>query len=142
MDEETFNISPEKVEEAITPKTKAILGVHVFGNPCDVKALSQIAKDHNLKLLFDSAGAFASEYRGKKVGNFGDAESFSTGPSKIFCTIEGGFLTSNDKELLEDLITGAVNQALKKARQQVAEETSKMATGLGLPVGMNLPGLS
>ncbi len=103
IDEETFNISPEKVEEAITPNTKAIVGVHVFGNPCKADELMQIAEDHDLKLLFDSAGGFASSYKEKKVGNFGNAESFSTGPSKIFCTIEGGILSSKDDELLKKI---------------------------------------
>lgn len=60
----------------------------------------------------------------------------------LSCVLSEEVLQQNDKEMLEDLIIGAINQALKKARQQVAEETSKMATGLGLPPGLNLPGLS
>ncbi len=103
IDEDTFNISVNKVKEAISSKTKAILAVHIFGNPCDIKALTDIAKDHNLKLFFDAASGFGSVCWNKNVGNFGNAEVFSCSPTKVFSTIEGGLISSNDEKLLKQL---------------------------------------
>src|SRR3989344_1126517 len=65
---ETYNIDPAQVEKAITPQTSAILGVHIFGNPADISALEKIAKKHRLKLIFDAAHGFGSQYQGKNIG--------------------------------------------------------------------------
>jgi len=102
-DRETFDISPEDVQEKITPRTKAIIGVHIFGNPCDTKALQEIAEGHDLKLIFDSAHAFGAEYNGKKIGGFGDVEVFSCSPTKLFITVEGGVATTADDKLAAEL---------------------------------------
>uniref|UniRef100_A0A7V3J982 DegT/DnrJ/EryC1/StrS family aminotransferase n=1 Tax=candidate division CPR3 bacterium TaxID=2268181 RepID=A0A7V3J982_UNCC3 len=98
-DPETYNIDPKEVEKAITPRTCAILGVHIFGNPADVEALEKIAKKHKLKLIFDAAHGFGSKYKGKHVGGFGDAESFSLSPTKLLTAGEGGIVTTNDDEI-------------------------------------------
>jgi dTDP-4-amino-4,6-dideoxygalactose transaminase len=83
----------------ITPRTSGIIGVHVWGRPCDVKALAEIAERHHLKLLFDAAHAFGCSYKGQMIGNFGDAEVFSFHATKFFNTFEGGAVVTNDDEL-------------------------------------------
>lgn len=96
---DTWNISPASVEKRITKATSAIVAVHLYGNPCDVAALETIARRHNLKLVFDAAHAFGSEYRGIPVGSFGDAEVFSLSPTKLLIAGEGGLVTTNDAKL-------------------------------------------
>lgn len=103
IDEETFTLSADKVNEAISPKTKAILGVNIFGHPCDVKGLSDLASDHKINLFFDSAQGLGSIYHNKKIGNFGDAEIFSCSPTKLMSTIEGGIVSSHDKDLIKKI---------------------------------------
>lgn len=106
INKETFNIDPKLIEEKITPKTSAIYGVHIFGNPCEINELQKIADKHNLKLIFDSAHAFGSLYHGKKVGGFGDAEVFSLSATKLLTTGEGGIITTNNPKLYEKLKLG------------------------------------
>ncbi|MBS3165655.1 DegT/DnrJ/EryC1/StrS family aminotransferase [Candidatus Woesearchaeota archaeon] len=100
IDPLTFNLDPVKVEEAINDQTSAILGVHVFGNPCNIIELEKIAKKHNLKLIFDAAHAFGSTYNQKRIGLFGDAEVFSTHATKTLISAEGGIISSNNKEII------------------------------------------
>lgn len=99
IDPETHNIDPSKVEQMITPRTTGIIGVHIWGRPCDVDALSDIARRHNLKLLFDAAHAFGCSHKGRMIGNFGNAEVFSFHATKFFNTFEGGAVVTNDDEL-------------------------------------------
>ncbi len=101
IDPETFTIDPSAVEEAIDDKTSAIVGVHTFGNPCDIDRLSSIAKKHDVRLLFDSAHAFGSTYKGRAIGQFGDAEVFSTHATKTLITGEGGFVASADTRIID-----------------------------------------
>ncbi len=103
---ETLTIDPAKVEENITPETSAICGVHTFGNPCNIKALQEIADDHNIKLYFDAAHAFGSIFNNKHVGSFGNAEIFSLSPTKLLVTGEGGIVATNDPELKKKLVIG------------------------------------
>ncbi|KKM92155.1 hypothetical protein LCGC14_1221250, partial [marine sediment metagenome] len=98
-----FNVNPETIEELVTSKTSAILPVHVFGNPCNVKQISKIAEDYNLKVIYDAAHCFGVEYKNKAIGNYGDISMFSFHATKIFHTIEGGALTYNNSELTEPL---------------------------------------
>ena len=98
-DTETWNISPADIEKRITEATSAIVAVHLYGNPCEVTALEAIARRNNLKLIFDAAHAFGSEYRGIPVGSFGDAEVFSLSPTKLLVAGEGGLVTTNDAKL-------------------------------------------
>lgn len=99
IDPVTFNLDVRLIERHITSKTVAILPVHVFGNPCDIKAISGIAKKRNLKVIYDAAHAFASKYGGRYVAGFGDASCFSLTPTKILTTGEGGLLATNDDRL-------------------------------------------
>lgn len=99
IDPQTHNIDPEQVDKIITPHTTGIIGVHVWGRPCDVEALAEVARQHDLKLLFDAAHAFGCSHQGRMIGNFGDAEVFSFHATKFFNTFEGGAVTTNDDEL-------------------------------------------
>ena len=99
LDPSTHNIDPRQVEQMITPRTTGIIGVHVWGRPCDVDALNEIAYHHNLKLLFDAAHAFGCSYKGSMIGNSGDAEVFSFHATKFFNTFEGGAVLTNNDEL-------------------------------------------
>lgn len=99
IDPNTFCIDPVKVEAAITPDTKAILAVHVFGYPCDVDALQDIATRHGLKLIYDAAHAFGCTYRGKSLLSYGDVSTGSFHATKVFHTIEGGCLVTNDEHI-------------------------------------------
>jgi dTDP-4-amino-4,6-dideoxygalactose transaminase len=95
----THHLDPRRVREAITPRTTGILPVHVWGTPCDVDALDQIAQEHHLYLLFDSAHAFGCSYKGTMIGNFGNLEVFSFHATKFINAFEGGAITTNDDEL-------------------------------------------
>lgn len=101
--DDSCNIDPKEVEKAITPQTSAVVGVHVSGVPCQIDALEKICQKHNLKLFFDAAHALGSEYKGKKIGNFGTAEVFSLGATKILAVGEGGLIATNNKALARDL---------------------------------------
>jgi len=97
VDEQTFNIRPDQVNERITPKTKAVIGVHLFGQPFDVNTVQEICEAHNLVLIEDAAQAHGAQYRGVKVGNFGKAGCFSFYATKNMITGEGGMVTTSDK---------------------------------------------
>jgi dTDP-4-amino-4,6-dideoxygalactose transaminase len=99
IDPKTHNLDPRRVEGMITPRTTAIVGVHTWGRPCEVEALTQMARRHGLKLLFDAAHAFGCTHQGRAIGNFGDAEVFSFHATKFFNTFEGGAVATNDDEL-------------------------------------------
>lgn len=99
IDPKTYNLDPNRVEEMITPRTTGIIGVHLFGRPCNIDALEEIARRRNLKLLFDAAHAFGCSYKGRMIGSFGNAEMFSFHATKFFNTFEGGAIVTNDDEL-------------------------------------------
>ena len=99
IDPHSHNINPWRVEAMITPRTTGIIGVHLWGQPCNVEALTEIAQKHNLKLMFDAAHAFGCSHQGQMVGNFGDAEVFSFHATKFFNTFEGGAIATNNDEL-------------------------------------------
>jgi dTDP-4-amino-4,6-dideoxygalactose transaminase len=99
IDEKTLCIDPKKIEAAITKKTKAILAVHVFGNPCDIETIQKIAKKHNLKVIYDAAHAFGVEYRGKSLLSYGDIAITSFHATKLFHTIEGGGIIVNNDQI-------------------------------------------
>lgn len=96
---EDYTIDENKLESLITDRTCAILGVHVYGNICNVEAIQQIADKHGLKVLYDAAHAFGVEYKGKGIGDYGDVSMFSFHATKVFHTIEGGCLTFRDSAL-------------------------------------------
>lgn len=99
----TFNIDVEKIEALITDKTVAIMPVHVFGNPCNMKKIEVIAKKYKLKTFYDAAHAFGVEVEGKGIGTFGDISMFSLHATKVFNSIEGGVLTYNNVQLQKKL---------------------------------------
>ncbi|MBC7901922.1 MAG: aminotransferase class I/II-fold pyridoxal phosphate-dependent enzyme [Gemmatimonadaceae bacterium] len=99
IDPRTHNLDPQRVEEMITPRTTGIIGVHVWGRPCAVEELTELAERRGLKLLFDAAHAFACSHNGSMIGSFGDAEVFSFHATKFFNTFEGGAVTTNNDEL-------------------------------------------
>ncbi len=94
-----FTIDPELIEDSITDKTSAILATHVYGNPCDVDAIDQIAKRNNLKVIYDSAHCFGVNYMGKSIFTYGDVSTCSFHATKIFHTGEGGCFVSSDEQL-------------------------------------------
>jgi dTDP-4-amino-4,6-dideoxygalactose transaminase len=96
---DTHNLDPEMVERMITPRTTGIIPVHLWGNPCDIDALTEIADKRNLKLIFDSSHAFACTQKGRMIGSFGNAEIFSFHATKFINTFEGGAVVTNDDEL-------------------------------------------
>ena len=99
IDPRTKTLDPYQVEKMITPRTTGIVGVHIWGRPCDIDALTEVAHRHKLKLLFDAAHAFGCSYQGKMIGAFGDAEVFSFHATKFLNSFEGGAVTTNDDEL-------------------------------------------
>jgi len=99
IDPKSHNIDPEKIEDLITTRTSGIIGVHVWGRPCAVEALTVIAEQHHLKLLFDAAHAFGCSHQGTMIGNFGDAEVFSFHATKFLNTFEGGAIVTNNDDL-------------------------------------------
>lgn len=99
IDPHTHLLDPLQVERLITDRTTGILGVHVWGQPCNVDALEEIAQRHGLQLLFDAAHAFGCSYQGRMIGGFGRAEVFSFHATKFFNTFEGGAITTDDEAL-------------------------------------------
>jgi dTDP-4-amino-4,6-dideoxygalactose transaminase len=99
IDPRTHTIDPAKVEKMITPRTTGIIGVHTWGQACDVEALEAIARRRQLQLMFDAAHAFGCSYKGKSIGGFGRCEILSFHATKFFNSFEGGAVLTNDEEL-------------------------------------------
>lgn len=94
-----YCIDPDKIEAAVTPETTAILAVHVYGYACDVDTIEAIARKYNLKVLYDAAHAFGSRLNGRAVAGYGDAAALSFHATKLFHTVEGGAVVTDDDEL-------------------------------------------
>lgn len=103
MDPQTYNINPETVERLITPRTTSILGVHVWGRPCDTHALEAIGRKHRLKVMFDAAHAFGCSQSGAMTGGFGECEVFSFHATKFLNSFEGGAIVTNNDELADKM---------------------------------------
>ena len=99
IDEKSMTINPDKIEQMVTTRTTAILGVHIFGTPCHIEKIQEIANRHGLKVIYDAAHAFDTEVDGTGIGNFGDISMFSFHATKLFHTAEGGALTCKDTDL-------------------------------------------
>jgi len=97
----TLNIDKNKIPSVITPNTTAIVPTHVFGNPCDVEVIEEIAKENNLKVIYDAAHAFDVKYKNSSILNYGDISTLSFHATKLFHTIEGGALIINDDNLVQ-----------------------------------------
>lgn len=103
IDPKTFSIDTNKIEQAITKDTEAILAVHVYGYPCNVEAIEKIAKKHNLKVIYDAAHAFGVKMDGKSILEFGDISVLSLHATKLFHTGEGGLIVTNNDELAKKI---------------------------------------
>ena len=99
----TMTINADKIENLITPNTSAILGVHVYGFPCDVEKIDAIAKKHNLKVIYDAAHAFSTEIDGRSIGTYGDITMYSFHATKLYNSVEGGCLTYNNPDLVRKI---------------------------------------
>lgn len=99
IEEDSLTIDPEAIEEAITDQTTAILATHVFGNPCDVEAIGEIASRHGLKVIYDAAHCFGVKYKDESVLNWGDVSTLSFHATKLFHTGEGGGVVCGDPEV-------------------------------------------
>lgn len=121
VEENSWCISPEAIEKAITPKTKAIIPVHVYGQACDMEKIMLLAKKYNLKVIEDAAEAHGAEFKGKKVGSFGDISCFSFFANKIITTGEGGMCLTND-EALNDRMRVLRDHGMNKQRRYWHDE--------------------
>lgn len=119
---DTFNIDPEKIEDAITSDTKAIIPVHYAGQSCDIKAILDISEDHGLFVIEDAAHAIGAEYDGKKIGTFGTTTCFSFYATKNMTTGEGGAITTEDGELADKLRTIRLHGISKDAWNRYSEK--------------------
>lgn len=130
IDEKNFCISPESIKERISPRTKAILVVHIFGHPADMDEIMQIANEYNLYVVEDAAQAPNAKYKGKHVGTLGHLGVFSLNYHKHIHTGEGGVITTNDERLAERC------QLIRNHAEAVVED--KGVTDLTNMIGMNL----
>src|SRR5699024_7261645 len=99
IDPDTLNINPAFIEEAVTDQTTGILATHVFGNPCDIESIQEIADKYDLKVIYDAAHCFGTKYKDESVFNFGDISTASFHATKLFHTVEGGAIITKDPEL-------------------------------------------
>lgn len=127
IDPKDYTIDVSKMEELITPKTCAILPVHVYGNVCHVEEIERIAKKYGLKVLYDAAHAFGVKYKGRGIGSFGDASCFSFHATKVFHTVEGGAVCFKDRNF------GKAVYSLKDFGIQTEDEID----GIGANAKMN-----
>lgn len=103
IDPDTLCIDPDKIEAAITKKTRAIVAVHVFGIPCNVEKIKAIAKRHGIRVIYDAAHAFGVEYKGKSLLGYGDISTCSFHATKLFHTIEGGGIIANNEAMSDNI---------------------------------------
>lgn len=103
IEKDNYTIDPTKIEAAITENTEAILATHVYGLPCDIEAIEAIANKHNLKVIYDGAHAFGSVYKGKQLLEYGDVSTCSFHATKLFHTVEGGCIITNNDDLAAKL---------------------------------------
>lgn len=130
IDPETHNVLAESIEKQITPKTKAIIVVHVWGNPCDMDAIMAVAKKHSLKVVEDCSHAHGATYKGKKVGSFGDVGCFSMQGSKVLSAGEGGILVTNHRECFERAVAMGHYERCKALGEE-SEYSRYSMTGFG-----------
>lgn len=135
IDPETLNIDPEQIEAKITPKTSAILATHVFGNPCDVAAIEEIAVRRGLRVIYDAAHAFGTRFGERSLLSYGDISTCSFHATKLFHTVEGGAVVAQDAEVLKALAElrnfGHVN-ATEFGRIGINGKNSELHAAMGL----------
>lgn len=103
IDRQTMNIDPKSIEKCISENTTAIIATHVYGIPCDVESIENIAKKHKLKVIYDAAHALGTSYKGKSLLSYGDISTLSTHATKLFHTTEGGAVITENPDLLKHL---------------------------------------
>lgn len=143
VDSETLTIDAKQIEKAITPRTSGILGVHVFGIPCNVQEIDEIAKRNNLQVVYDAAHAFQTTTNGKPIGHFGDATIFSFHATKLFHTVEGGALVVKNVELKKraDLLKNfGIKNELEVLEPGMNGKMNELQAAIGLVVLRHLQG--
>jgi len=138
VESETYNLNPEDLERKITPRTKAIMAVDIFGHPAEWNELLRIAEKYGLKIIDDSCEALGAEYNGRKIGQFGDAAAFAFYPNKQMTTGEGGIIVTNNDEIAR-LVRSMRNQGrgvmgawLEHERLGFNYRMDEMSAALGL----------
>jgi perosamine synthetase len=126
LDRESYQLDPDDVEQKITQNTKAIMPVHMMGQPCDIGRIMEIAKKHNLKVIEDAAQAHLAEYKGKKLGTIGDLGCFSFQSSKTIACGEGGAITSDNEELMDKCYTVHNHGTSRRGRTEMAGPKYRM----------------
>jgi dTDP-4-amino-4,6-dideoxygalactose transaminase len=126
LDRESYQLDPDDVERRITENTKAIMPVHIMGQPCNMERIMAIAKKHNLKVIEDACQAHLAEYGGKKLGTIGDVGCFSFQSSKTIACGEGGAVIGNDEELMDRCYTVHNHGTSRRGRTEVAGPKYRM----------------
>lgn len=120
VDEKTHNISPARIEKAITRKTKAVVPVHLYGQPCDIKAIDDLARRHQLKVVYDAAQAHLAEFDGKPIGHYGDAVCYSFYPGKNLGAYgDGGLVVTNSEDLRKKMFMLADHGRIEKYEHEM-----------------------
>lgn len=122
--DDTLNIDPARIEQAVTPKTKAIVPVHFAGHPCEMDSIQAIARAHNLRVIEDAAHALPARYRGKAVGSLSDITSFSFYATKNITTGEGGMVTTDDSDVAARIRTMSLHGLSRDAWNRYSAEGS------------------
>lgn len=129
INEKSYNIDVSKIKEKISPKTKAIIPVHLYGQPADMESLMEIAKEYNLKVIEDAAQAFGAEYKGKKAGTIGDIGTISFFPSKNLGAFgDAGMVSTNDKNLADKMKMIVTHGSRKKYYHEIPGVNSRLDT--------------
>jgi len=135
VDPDLCNLDPDKIKSAITPRTSAIVPVHIYGNPCNVEAIEQIADDYNLKVLYDAAHAFGVEKNGHSILNFGDLSVLSFHATKVYSTLEGGAIISHDEQTkrhIDDLKNFGIRDEVTVVASGINAKMNEIQAAMGL----------
>ena len=135
IDPSTGNIDPDKIEAAITPKTTAIMPVHVYGKPCDTKRIQEIADKYGLKVIYDAAHAFGVKVNGESILNAGDMSTLSFHATKVYNTIEGGAMVMHDlatKKRIDDLKNFGIHDEVTVVGPGINSKMDEMRSAYGL----------
>lgn len=135
VESEFCNLDPEKIEAAITPKTNAILPVHVYGNPCKVERIQEISDIYGLKIIYDAAHAFGVQFKGQSICNFGDLAVLSFHATKVFNTMEGGAIICHDaatKKRIDYLKNFGFADEIRVMAPGINSKMNEMQAALGL----------
>jgi len=143
IEPEFGNLDPEKIEAAITPKTTAIMPVHVYGNPCMVERIQEIADIYGLKVIYDAAHTFGAKYKGQSICNYGDLSILSFHATKVFNTMEGGAIICHDaatKKRIDYLKNFGIAGETKVMAPGINSKMNEMQAALGLLQLKDYPG--